>query len=68
MISATSRAGDFTDFIGGDGRYARRLQVLLGGGDHHRIFVLRGGGGGFVVRQRGQRDAVNPRLTSKARE
>ncbi len=48
----------FADLIGGDGRHARRLQILLGGGDHHGVFVLRGGG--VVVCHGGQRDAINP--------
>ena len=53
-----ARGRVFTDLIGGDGRHARRLQILLGGGDHHRVFVLRGGG--VVVCHGGQRDTINP--------
>ena len=37
--------GTFTNFLGGDRRYARRLQVLFGGSDHHRLF----GGRFFTV-------------------
>ncbi|CZW94860.1 Uncharacterised protein [Enterobacter hormaechei] len=48
----------FADLIGGDGRHARRLQILLGGSDHHGVFVLRGGG--VVVCHGGQRDTINP--------
>ena len=53
-----ARGRVFPDLIGGDGRYPRRLQILLGGGDHHRVFVLRRGG--VVVCQSRQRDAINP--------
>ncbi len=48
----------FADLVGGDGRHARRLQILLGGGDHHGVFMLRGGG--VVVCHDGQRDTINP--------
>ena len=53
-----ARGRVFADLIGGDGRHARRLQILLGGGDHHGVFVLRGGG--VVVCHGGQRDTINP--------
>ncbi len=38
-------SGDVYEFLGGDRRYAWRLQVLFGGSDHHRLF-----GGRFYCR------------------
>ncbi|SBG58198.1 Uncharacterised protein [Klebsiella pneumoniae] len=43
--------GMFADLFCGDGRHARRLQVLPGGGYDHRLLVIFGSGGALVRRR-----------------
>ena len=50
----------FANFICGDSRHARSLQVLLGGGNHNSIFMRDGGAISGFFCHCGQRYPVNP--------